>query len=297
MFNFRLDRVNFDEELGAGASSTVYPYQKNPQDLKWVVKCLVTRDIQKVFKGVQEVVLGFSSNNPHVLPVKGYHLDYDKINKNWMIYMKLPRMEGSLRKIIDESQKAKKSIPEEKIVRYLYDVTQGLQYLHERKIAHRDIKPDNILLDEHGRVQIADFGISNFSNESTAYKLTVRAGTPLYAAPENLDLMNEHIKNKDLFRADLWSLGMLALDLCVLDLRSLDFSSLPGDKKEAYLADRIQDLEGVYSRKLLDVIAGLLQHDPKKRKSLKDIERELQSRYPTVLVRIRMLFSLLIKRR
>lgn len=40
------------------------------------------------------------------------------------------------------------------------DILVGVKYLHFRKIIHRDIKPDNILFDQHGRAKIADFGIS-----------------------------------------------------------------------------------------------------------------------------------------
>lgn len=67
---------------------------------------------------------------------------------------------------------------------YLREVISALTYLHDMTppIIHRDIKPENILLDSDGAVKVADFGWSNFFNQTQA-RLTY-CGTPEYLAPE-----------------------------------------------------------------------------------------------------------------
>ncbi|KAL1426522.1 hypothetical protein MTO96_018261 [Rhipicephalus appendiculatus] len=68
---------------------------------------------------------------------------------------------------------------------YFRDVVLGMEYLHHQKIIHRDIKPSNLLLDDKGRVQIADFGVCN-QFEGVDALLSGTAGTPAFVAPEAL---------------------------------------------------------------------------------------------------------------
>jgi len=60
-----------------------------------------------------------------------------------------------------------------------------LQYLHNKKILYRDIKPENILMDIEGHIRIADFGLSkpNINEDELAYSF---CGSPEYMAPEML---------------------------------------------------------------------------------------------------------------
>lgn len=81
-----------------------------------------------------------------------------------------------------------------------------MEYLHQNKKIHRDIKAGNILLDQQGNAKLADFGISAELNHTQAYKDTV-IGTPFWMSPEV-------IKNsKYNFKTDIWSLGITAIEL------------------------------------------------------------------------------------
>ncbi|CAL6062982.1 Kinase [Hexamita inflata] len=84
-------------------------------------------------------------------------------------------------------------------------VLQGLEYLHQHQIVHRDIKPQNILL-SRGRIQLCDFGISaTLSN--TINKSYTAVGTPHYAAPEQI---SGHGVNCS---ADIWSVGIVVMQM------------------------------------------------------------------------------------
>ena len=86
---------------------------------------------------------------------------------------------------------------------YLYQILKGLQYLHKRNIAHRDLSPSNILLQLHShRIAIADFGnakVINYFENSIAY-----VGTRFYRAPELIFGANTYTT-----QVDMWSFGCI----------------------------------------------------------------------------------------
>ncbi|CAE7741665.1 mrkA [Symbiodinium sp. CCMP2592] len=86
--------------------------------------------------------------------------------------------------------------------RLFFQVCQGIKYLHDRHIVHRDVKLENLLLDEQGAVKIIDFGFSTIVPPGK--KLKVFCGTPSYMAPEIVAR-----KEYTGFCADIWAMGVL----------------------------------------------------------------------------------------
>ncbi|XP_077309908.1 protein kinase C delta type-like [Lithobates pipiens] len=86
------------------------------------------------------------------------------------------------------------------------EILCGLQFLHNRGIVHRDIKPDNILLDSVGHVRLADFGLSA-TEVHASQTLTSFAGTLQYIAPEI------YLETPYGFAADYFSLGIIVYEL------------------------------------------------------------------------------------
>lgn len=84
----------------------------------------------------------------------------------------------------------------------------GLQFLHKRHHIHRDIKPDNILLNTFGTTKLTDFGISKHL-EATIDMAKTFVGTPNYMSPERL--LGQHYG----YASDIWSLGVIVYELAV----------------------------------------------------------------------------------
>ncbi|KAI8377509.1 uncharacterized protein BYT42DRAFT_496875 [Radiomyces spectabilis] len=97
------------------------------------------------------------------------------------------------------------------IVDYAYQLLSGLAYLHENNIVHRDIKPDNILIDYEGQLKLSDFGAAKITakGQKTMGRTTMNmnvnslAGTPMYMAPEVITGGDTGRKGS----MDIWSLG------------------------------------------------------------------------------------------
>ncbi|XP_023948396.1 serine/threonine-protein kinase fused [Bicyclus anynana] len=95
---------------------------------------------------------------------------------------------------------------EENVKKITWDLVSALYYLHSHRVLHRDLKPQNVLLDGTGRAKLCDFGLARIMTNTT-HILTSIKGTPLYMAPELIDE-----KPYD-HQADLWSLGCIVYEL------------------------------------------------------------------------------------
>jgi Protein kinase domain len=96
-------------------------------------------------------------------------------------------------------------LPPDKAVQIARQICTGLAAAHARGVLHRDLKPGNVLLDEHGVARLTDFGLAGFVEDLRGAQ--VREGTPAYMAPEQLAGREVSV------RSDIYSLGLLLYEL------------------------------------------------------------------------------------
>lgn len=122
------------------------------------------------------------------------------------LYLVLEYMEHDLTGIASEPGV---KFTEPQIKCYMHQLLSALEYCHSRGVLHRDVKCSNLLLDNHGNLKIADFGLSTFFNNNQNHALTSRVGTLWYRPPELL-LGQIHYG----VEVDLWSAGCVFGELC-----------------------------------------------------------------------------------
>lgn len=195
------------KQLGAGACGVVrLVYDLETCDtyaMKQVQKYSLTQSnkpkmLSDPERVMNEVKIMKSLDHPCVIKM------HDIIDRTDSLFMVLELMKGGdlLNRIVKRKQ-----LTESISKLYFYQMCHAIKYLHEKGITHRDIKPDNILLqsdEEDTLVKVSDFGLSKFVQKDSVMKTL--CGTPLYVAPEVLKTMGKGSYTK---KVDVWSLGVV----------------------------------------------------------------------------------------
>ena len=129
---------------------------------------------------------------------------YDSYIKNYQIWIILEYCDGG--SLLELIKILPKPLNEEQIASLIYMILTGLNFLHENKKIHRDVKTGNILLTREGIVKLGDFGVSTQLMHSFSKKIS-KIGTPIYMSPEVI------MQNKYNYKCDIWSLGITAIEM------------------------------------------------------------------------------------
>lgn len=170
---------------------------------------------------------------------------------------------GDLAAYIKENARDKVFFREEHIMNYFVQVLQALQYIHDQRILHRDLKTSNLFLTKkRAVVKLGDFGISRVLEGSIEAAITV-VGTPYYMSPEVCE-------NKPYtFKSDVWSLGCVLYELCMLK-HAFSADNLLGLVYKI-VSDKYEPIPKRYPPALNALIKGMLQKNCDFRPSVRDL--------------------------
>jgi serine/threonine-protein kinase len=197
-----------DSEIGRGGMGVVYRARDKRLKRHIAIKVLPPElAFQSAIKTrfLREAETAAQLSHPNIVPI--YSVD----ELEGLVFFVMAYISGdNLAKRLHESG----VLPVDDVRRITREVSDALAYAHERGVVHRDIKPDNILLDSStGRTMVTDFGIARAASEGDAGRLTATGmaiGTPAYMSPEQA-AGDRTIDG----RSDLYSLGVVAYQMLV----------------------------------------------------------------------------------
>jgi serine/threonine protein kinase len=199
----RLGKYEITELLGQGGMATVYKGYQPDIDRFVAVKVLPPhpgQDNQFVDRFRLEARTIAQLQHPHILPMHDYGSEGNTL------YLIMAYLDGgSLKDRIEDGP-----LPLHETETILRQIASALDYAHRRGVIHRDIKPDNILLDREGHALLADFGIVKILEGETTAGLTGTGGvlgTPAYMAPEQSQGLGVTA------RADIYALGVIVYEM------------------------------------------------------------------------------------
>ncbi|MHC5080611.1 MAG: serine/threonine protein kinase, partial [Planctomycetota bacterium] len=181
--------------IGVGGMGAVYKAVQLSLNRPVALKVLppnISFDAQYINRFEREARMLGSLSHPNIVQI----FDMGK-DPGGLYYIVMEFVEGG-----SIGEKLEEPLPEDVALRYAAEATEGLAAAHRQGILHRDIKPDNLLVDRYGAVKIADFGLARGVHGSVELTGSGAAlGTPAYMAPEQG--MGEGVDH----RADIYALG------------------------------------------------------------------------------------------
>ena len=209
-------------------------------------------------------------SHPHIVPIHAVG------DEGGLVYFVMGFVDGES---LGARLKRRTRLPSEEVRRIMKETADALGMAHAMGVIHRDIKPDNVLLEgTRRRVMVTDFGIAKALSEASPGTLTgtgVAIGTPHYMSPEQAAGERE-IDH----RSDLYALGVVAYELCTGKL-PFHAPTVPGIlmKQITEPAPDIKRLEPSIPDDLAATITRCLEKDPEARWPTADsLRRALESR-------------------
>ena len=248
-----------EKQLGKGAFGSVSKVRKKSDNKIYALKNVKIGKLSQKEKesALNEIRLLYSLNNPNII----YYYDafYDEPTRSLNIIMEFAD-DGDLSGKIKEIKMKNERFSEETIWNWIIQILEGIKYLHNSKIMHRDLKCANLFLNKKGIIKIGDLNVSKLTECGHAKTQT---GTPYYCAPEIW-------KDEEYdYKCDIWSIGCIIYELCTLEppFRGTSLKELASN----VLKGIYKPISGNYSKDLNDIINRMLILDPRKRYNVEQL--------------------------
>src|SRR3954452_21851638 len=232
-------RFRLDQKIGSGGMSTVYR-AFDPTLERWVAIKLMHRDnssdpdqLERFRREARTVA---QLNNPHVVTV------IDAGEDDGAPYIVFEYVEGETLK---ERISRLGSLPVSEAVAYAIEIGRALSAAHAARLVHRDVKPQNVLIDPEGRAKVTDFGIAR-SMEAHGLTATGRVlGTTDYVSPE------QALGHAVTEQSDIYSLGIVLYEMLTGEVPS------QADTQVAVAMKHVRDPQPDVQRRRPEVSAAL----------------------------------------
>jgi len=263
------DRYRFIKKIGKGAFGSVFLVEDTMISEEIILKFLNTQfvtDESIIKRFIYELRFARKITHPNVIRIYDM-VSFGKAHAISMEYFRSHTLSAEV--------KDKTAMDIERAMKVAFDISNGMESAHAASVVHRDLKPNNILIDEDSLVKIVDFGVAA-ATQSTDTKLTktgLLVGTPTYMAPEQ-------VLGKDVNDCtDIYSLGVIMYEMLTgrppysgKDSMSIMYQHVQGK------AEPVSSKNEEVSKELSDLVAKCMSVKPVHRyQSMADLKEALEA--------------------
>ena len=266
---------NYIKLIGEGSYGKIYLVEDKITKEEYALKKVLCADYKDLLKFKKEFELIYSLQNPNILHI--YKLQLKNLDLTTScLYVLMERAQSDWNIEIKRRKIAKKFYKEYEIISILKQLSQGLFFLQKNKIAHRDIKPQNILIFPNNIYKIADMGEAKEIDKNKMQMATLR-GSELFMSPllyEGLKYNKKNIRHNP-YKSDMFSLGLCFLYAICLNLKVLEYiREMTNMNNIKNILEKFLDTNK-YSDKLIKIVYKMIDLDENKRFDFNELENEL----------------------
>lgn len=243
------------EEIGAGSFGKVFKVIKKNTGKRYAMKAVNKTELKRnnqLKYVIAECKILKNLKCPFIIPL---YWAFQTPNNIYMIFEFCPH--GDLSKQVKEN-----GLPEAVCKFYISEIILAIEYLHSLNIVYRDLKPNNVLIDENCHLKLADFGLAR-ENTDKSNPATTFCGSPGYLAPEILS--NEGVWKP----ADIYSIGICLYQLLTGKLPFIEENTM---KLYKSIMEKKINFPSTVSNNAKNLILSLTTKNPTKRLSIEEIK-------------------------
>ncbi len=250
------DRYRYIKKIGKGAFGSVFLVEDTMISEEIILKFLNTQfvtDESIIKRFIYELRFARKITHPNVIRIYDM-VSFGKAHAISMEYFRSHTLSAEV--------KDKKPMDIDRAKRFVHDVCSGMESAHAVNVVHRDLKPNNILINEESVLKIVDFGVAA-ATQSTDTKLTktgLLVGTPTYMAPEQV--LGKEVDE----RTDIYSLGAIMYEMLTgrppysgKDSMSIMYQHVQGK------AEKVSEKNKEVTQELSDVVSKAMSVKPAQR--------------------------------
>ncbi len=246
------------KRLGKGSFGVVYKVKRKQDN-----KIYALKRVNSTEDTLNEVRLLASLNHPNIIRFYDAFPYYRNGSRNISISIVMEYAGGGdLAKLISNYKVKNKYISERRIWKYIFQISNALEYLHRHDILHRDLKAANCFLTSNDEIKLGDMNISKVVKRGQLARTKI--GTPYYMSPE---IWNNTPYNE---KCDIWALGCLIYELASFKV-PFEGRSMVDLKMHINRGRYVKNPNKYYSSSLWKIVHSMLCINPRERSNISSI--------------------------
>ena len=277
---FNINKFQKIKKIGEGSFGKVYSVKERLTNNEYAIKNMYCEENYEIFKYLEEFDFLYKTSHENIIKVYNYSISIEIISpslskKSLSILMEKGKCNWE--EEIEKRKKNRQYYTIEEIILILVQLTSGLIFLQINGMAHRDIKPQNILVFPQNIYKITDLGEAKMNLNNQKAKHTF-AGTQYFMSPllYNGLTQKKDTVNHNPFKSDVYSLG-----LCILYAMTLDINIIKIVREKKYFKNKKKMIEDMaknmpnYSLRLWRIVFKMIEYEEDNRYDFIELGKHL----------------------
>jgi len=279
--SFNDNNITYIEPIGQGSYGVIYAVEEKNSKKQYALKRVLCNDIEQIIKHKKEFELSFSLDHPNLIKIYNVLFKYLDMT-TYSLFVLMEKAETDWNTEIEKRKKVKDYYTEKELINIMKQLVNVLYYFQKNNVAHRDIKPQNILICANDIYKITDLGEAK--NTRNNNQLATFKGSHFFMSPnlffafKNNDGNIKKVRH-NIFKSDVFSLGYCFLYAMSLELKLIKFIREKTKMNDVISIIQKFEIEDKYSYKFMNIIYKMIQIDENKRCDFIELYEEINKNY------------------